>query len=258
MNTAPSRFPLVALLALSACGGKSGTTAGGDMAMKPPADMAMAGEKPDLAQAGPCKPIEQTCANEMKKCTFVDDGNMSVTTDCMPIQGAKKDGEVCKRIGATPEEQIGNDDCEKGLFCSGLGQLSNPPSRKCRKFCRKDGECGAKVGCVAIGEAQPAGLCVPSCTPFGNDCGANLTCTYLLNKFENNDDFIFSCRAVGKVAAGARCSEPTDCLANMFCADPMKTGQGMCVQACDNTHPCPMGKMCRAEMGFANGFGTCQ
>lgn len=208
-----------------------------------------------------CDPVAQTgCTAPDTKCTAVDDGTgKSTMPGCVTPTGTKATGDTCSRTAQTPAG-VGHDDCAAG-FCSGIGQLHDPPSRKCRKFCAGDSTCGTGEKCsVLIADpsgAAIAGICVPTCTMFGTDCAGGDNCSVLISDFDGKTAY-GTCRAVGKTAIDGTCTNPYDCVKDTICADPLSTGTATCISLCDDSHACPSGKTCKAYGSLPKNGGLCQ
>jgi hypothetical protein len=205
-------------------------------------DMAM---QPDLSPPG-CDPVAQDCTDATNtKCTLTQSAPMApLNTTCVAPTGMGKDGDTCTRTN----NMVGLDDCGKGLFCSGLGTLMNPPARHCRAFCNADTTCAAGSQCGAL--TMTAGLCVPTCALFGSTCGAGLDCDNLFVDTDGQNVF-FSCRMAGTAAAGASCATngDLDCVAGAVCLDPTQMNMPKCYTLCDATHACTTGACKPFAMG---------
>ena len=130
--------------------------------------------------------------------------------------------------------------------------------RHCRAFCRSDNDCQATPTgrCVAL-ISMDTGLCTPTCTLFGNDCGNGLECGVLIGTFDEKS-FVSTCRGVGKTAVGMTCMAATDCVAGTTCIDPAgMNGTTKCTPLCDDDHPCAKG-VCARAMGLPKNGGICR
>ncbi len=257
------RIPMASILSLvlvAGCG-NGGTTPtlhldGGsgskDMAMSNNSpDLSMAQNSPDMAMPGPCDLIKQDCTDQTNtKCAAVDDGTgMSLTSMCVAPTGNMMTEDSCTRKDNTPSGE-GYDDCAAGNYCSGLGTLSTPPVRHCRNFCLLDTDCthGVNEKCVGliVNQAMNAftmGLCAPTCTPFGNDCGQGLNCSNLLPAVDMSNEYL-ACRQPGQVGTSGACTTDSDCVADAVCVTPTM-GNAICSALCDmGAHPCANGKTC--------------
>jgi hypothetical protein len=192
-------------------------------------DMAVAGDvdmAPDLGAVTGCDLVKQDCPSG-DKCTTAGGGGggggggmMMATTQCV-ANGTVADGMPCTRTN-------GADNCLAGLSCA------RASGSVCRKICADDTGCATGQKCATLSRAiTTAGLCTPSCTPFGNDCtGANncssMTTTLAMEPF-------FTCRAPGTTTEFNDCNFGNSCVADEVC----DTTQMWCAPLCDSTHSCP-------------------
>ncbi len=225
---------------------------------------AKADSKPPTDTAPPppdCDPIKQTgCSGATSKCTAVDDGSgTSTTPGCMKAGTAAVDA-PCTRTSETPAG-IGDDTCAPGSYCSGIGSLTSPPTRHCRKFCADDKGCGTGQKCSILiadsGGTALYGICVPTCTLFGTDCPSGQNCSVLIGDMDGTALY-GTCRAAGTVAAGASCAAATDCANDLVCNDPKSTGADSCNALCDTAHACTGGKTCTPAGSLPLGGGICE
>jgi hypothetical protein len=151
---------------------------------------------------------------------------------CVPLKGTNKDGDPCTRT------QFGDDDCDKGLVCTLRGTDMN--NLRCRKFCHTDTDCGTGSSCtgqLAMGNTKD-GLCVPDCTPYGNECQSPFTCGTIFAGIASTMTapvLVLTCRAVGTVSFNGDCMADADCVAGGLC-DPTAN---LCTPFCDIDHACP-------------------
>lgn len=240
---------LLTLALVAGCGNSNMPATQPDMTPSSGADLAMS-QVGDLAMLQvPCNLIKQDCTDPVNtKCAAVDDGAGNLTPMCVLPTGDNATDAVCTRIDQMSSGE-GYDNCAKGNYCSGVGTLSNPPVRHCRSFCLLDSDCKNSERCVGLisnaqGSAYVMGLCIPTCTPFGTDCGQGLDCASGDEAVDLSTQY-FSCRETGQVAIGGACSSDLDCVADSLCASQM--GKTLCAALCDmGAHPCTDGKTCTA------------
>ena len=249
-------------LALAGCGGGSSAATPDDSGAS---DSAFPGEGDGGADPPPvCDLVQQSCSDPTNnKCTLVDDGTgVGTAAQCVPSRGALLEGQTCMRLGTGPSA-VGMDDCKRGLLCSGFGTLdARMPARHCRKFCARDQDCAVGRGprCQAVtDEAPPLGICVPTCTLFGQDCDAGLDCSQTLVDTDGNHLYL-SCRAPGPVALAAACAADSDCGTGAACLNLSNRAGGAfaCTQLCDGSHSCANGKMCTPLAGVNTAVSACQ
>ena len=188
--------------------------------------------KPDLKKAPTCDPVAQTCTDPAQKCTlFTDDttGQTPADRTCVAVKGTNADGQTCTRVS------LGDDDCAKGLLCTIRGVPGG--GLACRKMCHAATDCNPGEKCTSPNATDPTdGICVPSCTPFSTTCGTGNTCGTIYTDItytDQNQVFVFTCRAVGPGVLGDGCMGNEECGPNLYCDN-----QGTCSALCDDTHQC--------------------
>jgi hypothetical protein len=180
----------------------------------------------------------------------------ALTTRCLALTGTRPLGDTCTR-GAMP----GADDCDKTLFCSGLGVEvragSDPPdpvARYCRAFCLDDTRCQEGERCVTLVREPRVGLCVPAgCLLLADTCPGGTACDAFVHA--DGENFVGICRAVGPVPLGGDCSA-SDCVAGARCYATSPTNV-TCQALCDESHPCANGGLCTIFAGMTGGAGIC-
>lgn len=238
-------FATMTVALLPACGdddgGNNNRPDGGGIILPPDANTTMA-DAPPPAQS--CNTAVQDCMSETDKCTVVvDPATDMLKAQCVPITGMKVEGETCQRMPDNNTTGVGKDDCDKGLFCSGRTFIvTGPPQmRVCRKLCKDDLTCTtAGQKCMSLGDND--GICLPTCTFFGTECGTGLTCD--ISTHFGDDALLGECRGVGPGPLGSECDRLDDCPADSVCARPDQNQPFTCRQLCDATHACPGSQMC--------------
>lgn len=156
-----------------------------------------------------CHLFAQNCPDD-GRCVPVSSGSgVWDATACVPA-GALGDGDGC--VPADPT--TGMDDCGAGLVCVVDDEAVD--GGRCRPTC--DGTVDAPE-CSAAGERcnlQPAGdtpplVCVPRCTPLGNDCGEPEKGCYHVA------DLGFVCANAGGAGHGEACDYINSCEAGLTC-----------------------------------------
>jgi hypothetical protein len=245
----------VGLLAAVGCGDDGGTAPPDRLVIEiPDAGEVIEPDAGELPQEE-CNTTLQDCeAPETPKCTVIIPA-MTPETECLALTGTIAQDEVCMR---TQEGNggVGHDDCDVGLFCSGLGlPLGPPPVRRCRQFCDVNINCtSAGQRCVSLDGTGPLeGVCVPTCDLFSTSCdavGAGMSCAITGNN--DGTTALGMCRTNGAGAVGSACTLTTECGPNMNCLS-----NGQCAALCDSTHACPAGSTCATQPGLANMGGFC-
>ncbi|MBI5610425.1 MAG: hypothetical protein HY902_16225 [Deltaproteobacteria bacterium] len=186
--------------------------------------------------AGGCDVLLSNCSDPAtSKCTIVPgEEGQEITTTCKPFLGKAKLGEPCNR----PNDVVGEDTCDTGLFCSYYGlSKSTPQQRVCRQMCELESPCPTGTKCFGVNGSQLAGHCAPACTPFVNNCGSpELTCK-MLQLVSAVGAFDFTCSWSGSVADFAECTKSEECAPNSHCRQ-VAGGKALCSPLCDDAHPC--------------------
>ncbi len=224
---------LLVLSCFAAACGDTGLNGDPDMTVVP--DMSTDdAAKGDMKGAGNmmCDLVKQNCAAGMPKCTISIDQQAQAINHVCVADGSKNEGESCARVGMTP----GDDNCAKGLFCTGRGLAMGQFA--CRKYCQKDGDCVNGQKCAGLQGKD--GICTPTCTAFAGGCGTGTTCGNLyfgVGATQADPKAFLGCRpGPGTVASYDDCSAMgAQCGANAIC-DPQNT---VCLPLCDGSHTCP-------------------
>jgi hypothetical protein len=237
-------IPLFVLVLVSGCGNSANNNTGGNGT----ADMSGTS-----GGGGACSVVKQDCGSGQKCVPKVQGAaQMVVGTVCVP-NGTIAADQPC--MMASMSGGVLNDNCVAGTICDNSGGDS---SLHCRKSCDATNTCsGSSTGCAAV-YTGAWGLCIPSCTPFGNDCPSGNDCSTTFDAVSTTANAgVFACKMTGPGKLFASCSSDTDCGANLACIGPQ------CVPVCDNSHQCsqPPGDggmlSCQSYMNLANGAGVC-
>ena len=105
------------------------------------------------------------------------------------------------------------------------------------------------------------GACIPTCKPYGTDCGAGFTCSRVPEQTSvTQTSPLTYCKTTGATPLGGNCvNDPASCGANADCIFFQDKGEGVdqstCHTLCDPTHPCGAGKgVCYTKTGDSFGF----
>lgn len=199
-----------------------------------------------------CAAGAQDCASGAR-CNLVGVGasNTTSTTACVPA-GALAEGATCTREGG----RLGADQCAAGLTCVNSGQPA-ATQRICQRMCTTTAECRAGETCLIISSVPRGGVCRPSCTVLGSDCGG-ATCRYALGAPAGSDPTAAlvsfpTCQPVGTATEGQACpGGSTDCAADLTCARRNGNEAFACRRICDSAHACPTGMTCSGEASATN------
>lgn len=209
-----------------------------------------AGPFPSLEfSPGPaCEDFPNECGDESRsKCTLVSE-DPGYRSSCVPASGSLPIGASCNR------RVRGDDDCEKGGFCSPTGQGFASENRLvCQRLCDSTDQCGEGERCVQLLSDEVVGLCVTECRVFQDeDCGAReLRCVAAP---EAGGGHFGYCEIFGNAGEGETCTLSSQCATGLSC----EYASLECRQSCDVDHPCPDDRRCvTLELGEPNGLKLC-
>jgi hypothetical protein len=210
-------------------GGGGGSDAGAN------ADMTAAGDA-SVDQGGggstSCDIATQTGCAAGEKCALSLGGsqmNPMVVGKCEP-NGTVGENQACMRKSGSLD-----DNCQAGMFCTRNGSTTGMSA--CRKICASESSCTTAGQKCALTISTTVGFCLPSCTPFSNDCGSGNDCSAPfpeIGSTQSNVKGFFACKQTGMGALYADCQRNSDCGPNLQC-DP---NNSWCAQLCDGTHAC--------------------
>jgi hypothetical protein len=189
-----------------------------------------------------CDPVAQDCGDPATtKCSRVEEGDLAINHRCVPLTGARAEGEPCAGAGT------GRDDCAAGLHCTYRLDPAGQPT--CGRFCDIDADCGSPASvCWTISLADGSRVCAPRCTPFGDDCPAGMVCKL------DTDTGAGACLRLDERPAPL--DGPCVGFSHHLCeGELLCNGLGRCKTPCDPAHPCAAGR-CSGE-GSQGGRGVC-
>jgi hypothetical protein len=183
-----------------------------------------------------CDPLAQDCPEDEKCVPYASTGVTWDDTKCVPILGDVPIGEPCVSDG----RPSATDDCDADGHCWNHADVDGLLVGVCAPFCAgtpDDPSCAPDSSCLLANEASIA-LCLPSCDPLTQDCGAGLGCLW--------GSHGFVCTSLTQsVAAGQPCTFTNDCAAGLGCFDaeliPACAGVACCAAYCsvDDPDACP-------------------
>ena len=204
-----------------------------------------------------CDFTTQTGCGTGEKCIPSVSGNQLVYI-CVP-NGTVPEGQPCTPSNANGNEL--NDNCVAGTVCDNDGPNS---ANACRKVCTADSSCSGTDKCGLLYTRQ-WGLCLPTCTEYGSECGANNDCSVPFDDIASTQQTavgFFVCKLTGSGALYTGCNQDSDCAAGLAC----DYNNGWCAQACDDTHTCTQppatdggttSVSCYGYTNLSNGGGFC-
>jgi hypothetical protein len=234
----------------------------------PEAAEAEAGGQDAALHPGPfeaCDFLEQNCAAPAApKCRVDFTDQTYVATMCDELLGTAALDEECTR----PDDTVGVDTCDQGLFCANVGQpYSNPQKRVCRTLCDRSSMCEEGRKCQALnvkpdGGAFPpdlhfVGVCYPCCCDFfdTSTCPAGTTC---LTGNSTENEALPLCSPSKGAKKGEACTSNNDCANGHGCVRvATSTDKGTCQPWCGNAHPaCDPAQTC-LMFDTARDIGLC-
>jgi hypothetical protein len=195
-------------------------------------------------------------------------GSGDVGPACVTPKGSGTTGAPCHFTlaqGAARVPSRADSDCAPGYLCYSPFFDPTIPAT-CRPFCWSQFDCSADESCVEAFNAAEAGVCYPSCDPFGAACEAGLTCMSVPH-------FPDLPRASGAVCArpgtaNGTCSNdpgvnalPTDlCPAGLQCAvDPLDASKpARCFAICRTQSDCPSATTCTGSNCSRDPYCVCR
>lgn len=200
-----------------------------------------------------CDVVAQDCSGG-QRCTSYGAPSISDAarfTACVP-NGTLAEDAACVR----PRDIPGDDDCVAGLYCSNFEQ-PDAATRTCRPLCAAESDCAAGQICSVLASAPATGICRPTCTLGGADCGAGLTCRGEFRYWTTAgaSEIMTACERIGGGALGAPCTNSEGCAAGLACGSVAGSSLA-CRLNCGPGVTCPSGETCYAWGPPATPMGT--
>ena len=187
---------------------------------------------PDGGVAGQCDPKQQDCPEGEKCVPFASSGDGWDSNKCVPVTGVGKAGDPCTWAGNVDA----TDDCDESSFCWNVTEVDGMEVGTCTPFCAGTADnpiCDPGSQCLISNQGSVT-LCIETCDPLLQDCGAGLGCFSVVNEF-------FCIFLGGDVPSGEPCEFLNDCAAGNVCADgatlPDCAGTSCCTAFCDLGDP---------------------
>jgi hypothetical protein len=186
----------------------------------------------DLIVEDTCDPWAQDCPAGEKCVPYSSDGGPWNANKCVLVMGDGQPGDTCTWGGISEA----TDDCGADSHCWDVMDVDGQLQGVCTSFCdgtADDPLCGPETACLIANDGS-INLCVATCDPLIQDCGAGLGC------FWANDNFqcIFT---AGDILSGEPCGYINDCAPGNLCATadvlPSCNGSACCTPFCDLTSP---------------------
>jgi hypothetical protein len=189
----------------------------------------------DFVDEGACDSYAQDCPEGEKCVPYGSAGGNWDSYKCVPVLGDQMPGEPCHYHGLLEA----TDDCDATSFCWDVMDDQGEWIGACAPFCTgtaDDPQCPESPGCVdyscLISSEFSPNLCVHTCDPVVQDCGAGLGCYWANNGF--NCIFTTDNLAVGEVCEVINgCVVGSNCVASELLPDC--AGASCCTPFCDPT-----------------------
>ncbi len=186
----------------------------------------------DIIEGNVCDPWAQDCPEGEKCVPYSNDGGNWNANKCVPVDGDGQPGDTCAYDGIS----VATDSCGADSHCWDVMEIDGQLQGVCTSFCGGSPDnplCGPGSACLITNEGS-INLCIATCDPLSQDCGAGLGC------FWGGDDFqcIFT---AGEIMGGEPCGFLNDCAPGHMCAVadvlPNCNGTACCAPFCDLTDP---------------------
>jgi hypothetical protein len=186
----------------------------------------------DVPDVSTCDPFMQDCPDGEKCVPFASSGGVWDANKCVPVTGDGVPGDTCIWGGIVEA----TDDCGADSICWDVMDVDGQLLGVCTEYCggtADDPICPPETSCIIINEGS-INLCITSCDPLLQDCGAGLACFWAVSDF----NCIFT---TDDIPTGEPCGYINDCAAGNFCADaaalPACNGSACCASFCDLADP---------------------
>ncbi len=210
-----------------------------------------------------CDPLSPMVCPDGQKCDATDytPASMGCPADlamqCRVVFGCKPAGALPHGARCTsaddPRFPWGVDDCAVGTSCVSLDR------GVCLRYCESSAQCadlgGGRSRCtLSYSGIDNLQTCTVPCSLGDATCPIGFDCKPILDDTATDE---WHCAETGLVAAGQRC-ELDDCAAGSECFADVGSGDLVCRQLCDATHPCVAPATCRLIAGLRDQGGYCR
>ncbi len=187
---------------------------------------------PDMVGKPVCDPFMQDCLPGQKCVPYSSTGDGWDANTCVPITGDGAIGDTCTWSGILEA----TDDCGADSICWDVMDVEGVLTGVCTPFCggtANDPICDPGSSCMVTNDGSVT-LCIATCDPLIQDCGAGLGC------FVTGSDFncVFT---TSDIPMGEPCGYINDCAPGHFCANaaslPSCEGSACCASFCNLEAP---------------------
>lgn len=153
------------------------------------------------------------------------------------------------------QREDGSDSCAPGLICTAYGFLPDQQP-VCRPICHRSADCADGEVCPSVN--LEGSNCMPTCDPFGDDCGEGRRCVDV--SAEDGRGRVMVCLRAGPVGEGGAC-DAERCLSGLTCTSQYTRGAvPLCHAWCRPSAPdCGDAMVCRQlpSFGIPDDTGVC-
>jgi hypothetical protein len=186
----------------------------------------------DIPGVSECDPFLQDCPEGEKCVPYAAAGGVWDANKCVEVTGSNSAGDTCTYAGIVDA----SDDCDENTHCWDVMDVDGMNVGVCTPFCTgtpDDPICAPGTSCLIANDGS-INLCITTCDPLLQDCGAGLACFWANNDF----NCIFTTQDIPLDEA---CGYINDCQAGLICMDatllPACNGSACCAAYCDLTDP---------------------
>lgn len=182
----------------------------------------------DFKGLSECDPFLQDCPDGEKCVPYNSSGDTWDANKCVMVNGTGVAGDPCTSTGSVEA----TDDCDANTLCWDVMEVDGALVGVCTEFCGgtpDDPICPPSTSCLIVNDGSIT-LCIPTCDPLIQDCGAGLACFWAANSF----NCIFTTQ---DIPVGEPCGYINDCQAGLICLDatvlPSCNGAACCGEFCE-------------------------
>ena len=184
----------------------------------------------DFGAVSECDPFLQDCPEGEKCVPYGSTGGNWDANKCVAVTGSGAAGDTCTYGGVVEA----TDDCDENTHCWDVMDVDGMAIGVCTEFCTgtaDDPVCPPDTSCLIANDGS-INMCIQTCDPLLQDCGAGLACFWANNDF----NCIFTTQ---DIPLGEPCGFINDCAPGLGCLSaevmPNCNGSACCGSFCDLT-----------------------